>query len=200
MILKLVRLIKNLLAIMLLLVLPSITTYVAAQSVRTDVYLLDKPDGQESKILVKANTLIKVLQRQNFWVEVQADKNKGWLKLNAINFVTANSSPVAIDTGRTGSGNIVATTVSRGLSAQELTQASPNFEQAKKLQTFSVSEKEAQGFLSTAGIQSPPQKIYLQAENKSTQANSVTVKSNESKTNPTPSSKTPSTPKAEDDW
>ena len=199
MILKLVRLIKNLLAIMLLLVSFAITTSAVAQSVRTDVYLLDKPDGQETKNLVRANALVKVVQRQNFWVEVQADKNKGWLKLNAINFVTTNS-PVAIDTGRTGSGNIVATSVSRGLSAQELTQASPNFEQAKQLQTFSVSEKEAQGFLSTAGIKPLSQKIYLQAENKSTQTNPVAVKSNESKTNPTPGPKTPSTPKAEDDW
>lgn len=197
--LKLVRLIQNLFAVMMLMVLPAITASAVAQSVRADVYLLDKPGGQETKNLVKANSLVKVIQRQNFWLEIQSDKNKGWLKLNAINFVTANS-PVAIDTGRTGSGNIVATSVSRGLSAQELTQASPNFEQAKKLQSFSVSEKEAQGFLSTAGIKPLSQKIYLQVENQSTQTNPVAVKSNESKTNPIPGSKTPSTPKAEDDW
>ncbi len=197
--LKLIQLFKIFFAVMMLLAFIAISVNAYAQSVRSDVYLLDKPDGQETKNLVRANALVKVVQRQNFWVEVQADKNKGWLKLNAINFVTTNS-PVAIDTGRTGSGNIVATSVSRGLSAQELTQASPNFEQAKQLQTFSVSEKEAQGFLSTAGIKPLSQKIYLQAENKSTQTNPVAVKSNESKTNPTTGPKTPSTPKAEDDW
>ncbi len=67
-----------------------------AQTVRSDVYLLDQPEGQTTKNLVKANSAIKVLQRKSFWVEIQSENKTGWLKLNAIQFMTA-TNVVAID-------------------------------------------------------------------------------------------------------
>jgi hypothetical protein len=160
-----------------------------AQTVRSDVYLHDQPEGQTTKNLVKANSAIKVLQRKSFWVEIQSENKRGWLKLNAIQFMTATNA-IAIDTGRTGKNNIVATSVSRGLSAQELTNANPNFDQAKKLKTFAVTNNDAQAFLAAAAIKSPVQKIFLQGENKAIKSTPVSPKNIDSKT----------TPKAEDDW
>ena len=109
------------------------TTTVMAQTVREDISLFDKPDGIQSTNKLKAGTPVKPLKRQGFWVEVDAGGKSGWLKVSAVNFSTGASGPTAIDTGRLGTGNIVATSVARGLSAKDLLEGKPNFEEAGKL-------------------------------------------------------------------
>ncbi len=93
-----------------------------AQTLRDDGALFDRADGVAGARPLKGGSAVKVLRRQGFWVEVEAGGSTGWLKASSLQFAAARGGPVAIDTGRTGSGNIVATSAARGLSSQDLQQ------------------------------------------------------------------------------
>ena len=83
---------------------------------------------------VAANVSVKLLKRQGFWVEVSADGATGWIKLSDVNMSAASGPGLsAVDTGRTGKGNIVSTSAARGLSDKELTSAKPDAQQFEQL-------------------------------------------------------------------
>jgi hypothetical protein len=124
-----------------------------AQTVKDDVSLLDKPDGQTGSVKVKAGTQVKVLKRQGFWVEISSSSGQGWLKVSAINFSSGGDGPTAIDTGRLGKGNIVSTSAARGLSAKDLLQGRPNYEDVAKLEKLSFDSSALQAFRSEGGVQ-----------------------------------------------
>lgn|GEM_PF-1692199 len=136
---------------------------VLAQSVREDVALSDKPDGQQVAAKLKAGTPVKPLKRQGFWVEVDAGGKTGWLKVSAINFAGATGGTTAIDTGRLGTGNIVATSAVRGLSAKDLLNGKPNFDEAAKLEALVVQPQAAQAFLVAGGVTAVADRVQLTA-------------------------------------
>ena len=108
---------------------------VNAQTLREDAILSDKAEGAPGATKLKAGSSVKVLKRQGFWVEVDAGGKNGWLKASQLNFTGATGGPTAIDTGRLGTGNIVATSAARGLSAKDLVSGKPNFDEVKQLST-----------------------------------------------------------------
>ena len=118
-----------------------------AQTVREEAVLLDKPDGKPGSVKLAAGSPVKTLKRQGFWVEVDAAGKTGWLKVSQINFAGATGGATAIDTGRLGTGNIVATSAARGLSAKDLISGQPNFDEANKLDTLTAQPAVVQSFL-----------------------------------------------------
>jgi hypothetical protein len=127
---------------------------VHAQTVREDVTLFDKPDGQPGAIRLKAGMSVKALKRQGFWVEVSSSgAGQGWLKISAINFTSGGDGPTAIDTGRLGKGNIVATSAARGLSAKDVLQGKPNYEDVARLEKLSFEPSALQAFRNDGGVQ-----------------------------------------------
>lgn len=103
--------------------------------------------------VLPAATPVKLLKRQGFWVEVDSGGATGWVKLSDL----GTSSPAvatlaAVDTGRTGKGNIVSTSAARGLSARELTAARPDLQQFEQLRAQSVSAGDAESFAQAAGL------------------------------------------------
>jgi len=134
-----------------------------AQTLREEVVLLDKPDGKPGNVKLAVGSPIKTLKRQGFWVEVDAAGKTGWLKVSQINFAGATAGATAIDTGRLGTGNIVATSAARGLSAKDLISGQPNFEEANKLDTLSAQPAMVQSFLAAGSVVAINQKIQLTA-------------------------------------
>ncbi len=132
-----------------------------AQSLREDVALFDKPDGAAGAVRLKAGTAVKALKRQGFWIEVDAGGRTGWLKASAVNFAGATGGPTAIDTGRLGTGNIVATSAARGLSAKDLVSGKPDFEQASRLEGLAAQPAAAQAFLVAGGVVPAADRIQL---------------------------------------
>lgn len=126
---------------------------VLAQTVREDVTLFDKPDGNQLAIKLKGGTLVKMLKRQGFWVEIDAGGKQGWLKVSTINFSSGTAGPTTIETGRLGTGNIVATSAARGLSAKDLLQGKPNYEEVTKLEKISFELASLQTFRAQGGVQ-----------------------------------------------
>ncbi len=136
---------------------------VSAQTLREDANLIDKPDGAPGPTKLKAGASVKVLKRQGFWVEVDAGGKNGWLKASQLNFTGATGGPTAIDTGRLGTGNIVATSAARGLSAKDLVSGKPNFDEVKKLDTLGFDPAGIDSFVAQGGVVPSKEKIQLAA-------------------------------------
>ena len=134
-----------------------------AQTVREEAVLLDKPDGKPGSVKLAAGSPVKTLKRQGFWVEVDSAGKTGWLKVSQLNFAGATGGATAIDTGRLGTGNIVATSAARGLSAKDLVSGQPNFEEANKLDTLSAQPAVVQSFWVAGSVVAINQKIQLAA-------------------------------------
>ncbi len=136
---------------------------VPAQTLRQDAQLLNKPDGAAVGAPLKAGATVKMVKRQGFWVEVDAGARGGWIKLSMLNLSGATGGPTAIDTGRLGTGNIVATSAVRGLSAKDLLNGKPNFDEAAKLEALVVQTQAAQAFLVAGGVTAVAERVQLTA-------------------------------------
>jgi hypothetical protein len=111
---------------------------------------------------VKAGESLKVVNRQGFWVEVEAAQGKrGWVKVSILSFAAGAGGPTAIDTGRMGTGNIVATSSARGLSAKDLLSGAPRPEEVAKLDAFAADRAAVQNFLASGSITQLTQTIEL---------------------------------------
>jgi len=135
---------------------------IQAQTARSDTALFLKPDGPASTLLVRAGDPLKVINRQGFWVEVEAAPGKrGWVKVSILSFAAGAGGPTAIDTGRMGTGNIVATSSARGLSAKDLLNGAPRPEEVAKLDAFAADRAAVQNFLASGSITQLTQTIEL---------------------------------------
>jgi len=133
-----------------------------AQTARSDTALFLKPDGPASTFLLKAGDQLKVVNRQGFWVEVEAAAGKrGWVKVSALSFAAGTGGPTALDTGRMGTGNIVATSAARGLSAKDLLNGAPRPEEVAKMDAFVADGPAVQNFLASGSITQLTQTIEL---------------------------------------
>jgi hypothetical protein len=139
-----------------------LTHEIQAQTARSDTALFLKPDGLASSLLVKTGDSLKVINRQGFWVEVEAAPGKrGWVKVSILSFAAGAGGPTAIDTGRMGTGNIVATSSARGLSAKDLLNGAPRPEEVAKLDAFVADRPTVQNFLASGSITQLSQTIEL---------------------------------------
>jgi hypothetical protein len=136
---------------------------VQAQTVREEAILLDKPEGKPGAVKLSAGSAVKALRRQGFWVEVDAAGKVGWLKVSQINFAGATGGATAIDTGRLGTGNIVATSAARGLSAKDLVSGQPNFNEAGKLDSLTTDAPTVQSFLVAGAVVASTEIFQLSA-------------------------------------
>ena len=127
-----------------------------AQSLSKSADLKASPAPEAKTVKsVAANVSVKLLKRQGFWVEVSADGATGWIKLSDINMSAASGPGLsAVDTGRTGKGNIVSTSAARGLSDKELISAKPDAQQFEQLRALAVKPVDADNFAQAAGLKS----------------------------------------------
>ncbi len=153
---------RQFLLIALLVVMASVTP-AWCQALREEATLFDKPSGTPSAAKLKAGVAVKVLKREGFWVEVDVAGKAGWLKVSQINFAGASGGPTAIDTGRLGTGNIVATSAARGLSAKDLVSGQANYAEANRLELLTTQSPTVQAFLTSGGVVAIKDKVQLAA-------------------------------------
>jgi hypothetical protein len=118
----------------------------------TDLKASPAGDARTVKSLA-SGTAVKLAKREGFWVEVDAGGAKGWIKLSDVTMGSGATGGIgALDTGRTGKGNIVSTSAARGLSAKELVAAKPDVQEFESLKTLGVSAQEADQFAQAGGL------------------------------------------------
>ncbi len=111
---------------------------------------MDKPDGAKIAAL-KSGTPARVLKRQGFWVHVQAASKTGWVRLNQLGFGGAGGI-VALDTGRAAAGNIVSTSVARGLTAKDLLNGKPDLGAVARMDAWVSNSASVDKFSADGGV------------------------------------------------
>ena len=117
-----------------------------AQTMKEAATLLAAPNGVPTSKHLNAGTPIKILQRKQLWLEVAGSEGTGWVQISAIQFSSKGQGPVAIDTGRLGANNIVATSAARGLSAKDLLHGQPDAAAVEKLDLLMVDKSAVDRF------------------------------------------------------
>jgi hypothetical protein len=144
----------------LLLLLTLIVGTASAQTMKEDAMLAEQPEGSKG-IQLKAGTAVKMRKRQGFWVEIDAGGKVGWVKLGQLNLAAANAGPIALETGRTGTGNIVSTSAARGLSAKDLLEGKPDLLGLAKLEALTIETSALEAFRTEGSIVPLTEKIAL---------------------------------------
>ena len=124
--------------------------------VLSSVSALRVEPSADSKVVkqVPADTTVKVLKRQGFFLEVEVAGAKGWVKASEVSMTKSPGGGLSnLDTGRTGKGNIVSTSAARGLSAKDLIAAKPNYQQVDELKKLGTPSKASEDFAAQGGLQ-----------------------------------------------
>ncbi len=134
----------------------------SAQTLKEETRLHDKPMGTPQGAVLVSGSSLKVLERQGFWLRVEASGRSGWVKAGAVSFSSAPSGPASIDTGRLGGNNIVASSAARGLSAKDLMNGSPRMDEVEKLAQYTISDlAEVSAFMAQGAVTPLSQRIVL---------------------------------------
>lgn len=139
-----------------------VCTGVYAQTLKEETRLFDKPSGIQQSAALSAGSSVKVIERQGFWLKVQIGNSSGWIKASSVTFSSGTSGPIVIETGRTGGGNIVASSAARGLSSKDLMNGAPRMDEVEKLSKFAVNDpKELSAFITQGRVLALAQPITL---------------------------------------
>ena len=174
------------------------SSVIQAQTLKENTGLFDKPDGAKTAD-AKAGTPLKITKRQGFWIEVDAGGKKGWVKLGVVNMASTTGGSVALDTGRTGKGNIVSTSAARGLSAKDLLQGKPDPQAVVKLESYVLDASVVPAFRTEGSIHPLTEKIAITVP----PAEPVAKQEEKVKATDTPADDdyhTPKKKKRKDDW
>jgi hypothetical protein len=122
----------------------STTTH--AQSAKAGATLRAEPtaSGKVVKVLSEAAP-VDVIGRKGFWINVKVVESEGWLSIKELS-ASKSGSKMPINTGRQTKGNIVATSAARGLTAEDLTSANPDFDAFGQLTGLGVTAGDAEQF------------------------------------------------------
>jgi len=118
--------------------------------------LMDEPYRDASSLVeLEEGTPVEILKRKGGWLKVESKGKTGWVRMSKIRKGKAAGQPAAgseakgvldLASGRAGSGNVVSATGVRGLSEEELKEAKFDAREVNKLESFTVSEKNAVRF------------------------------------------------------
>lgn len=118
--------------------------------------LKDRPflDARTLQMLAP-KTAVGILERQGGWLRVEVRGQSGWVRLLDVSVrETAGGAGTAeevkaiagLATGRAGTGNIVATSGIRGLSAEQLRAAAANPAELERLERYGIGRDEAAAY------------------------------------------------------
>jgi hypothetical protein len=161
--------------------LSSITILSNAQSLnfKQDTEVKAEPNTNAASVVqAKSQSTAEILERNGFWVKVKIGNTQGWAKLSQVEIKAKTSGTdglsalAGLTSGRAGSGNIVNTSGTRGLDADQIKTSKPDFNALKTLTAKQVSNEAASQFAATAGLQSR-NIAYLSAPITSTNSSSA---------------------------
>ena len=94
---------------------------------------------------------VEIITKKGAWLQVKAKKSTGWIRILSLKrggSSTASKAKSVLDvaSGRAGTGQIVATTGVRGLSAEDLKAAKFNEEEMKSMESYTESAADGNKF------------------------------------------------------
>jgi hypothetical protein len=95
---------------------------------------------------------VEILSKKGAWLQIKTAKNQGWVRILSVKRGDSKASTtnpndlLNLASGRSGTGQVVATTGIRGLNEEELKAATFNEEETKKLENNTISAESAKKF------------------------------------------------------
>jgi hypothetical protein len=129
-----------------------------AGSMKADDTLRAEPLPSSAAVATATrNSRVEVLERRGFWMRIKSGGATGWVKMTGV----ATDAPAgagagslsSLASGRSGSGNIVSASGTRGLSEAELRGARPDTEAVKQVKKMAVSSTDAAQFAADGRLQ-----------------------------------------------
>lgn len=114
---------------------------------------------------LKQGLKLTAIERRGFWYRVETEGGGGWVKLSDVKLASSESAGAglaAMATGRGATGNVVSTSGTRGLSAEDLSGAKPDEAALAQVQSMAISPEEAAKYADEGGL-SPRQLEYVSA-------------------------------------
>lgn len=131
-------------------------TFKSAQSLRAEPAEQAAAAGN-----VAEGARFELVERKGFWVRVKSGAATGWAKLSAVNLEQGNAGAGSagsvlsgLASGRAGSGNIVSTAGTRGLSAEELKASKPDMEAVAQVKRQAAPAPAAASYAQSGGLRS----------------------------------------------
>jgi len=126
-----------------------------------DVVRAEPSDSAATVANAALNSKAEVLERKGFWVKVKTAQATGWTKLTAVSIDQSSGGSAGgmsvlagLASGRAGSGNIVSSAGTRGLSENDLKGSKPDLQAYEFVKTLAVKEPDAIAFAQAGGLQS----------------------------------------------
>ncbi|HEU4708102.1 MAG TPA: SH3 domain-containing protein [Methylophilaceae bacterium] len=116
---------------------------------------------------ITRNQKVEILSRKGAWLNIKTAKTSGWVRLLSVKRGTASSGAKASDvldlaSGRSGTGQVVATTGVRGLNEEDLKSAKFDESQIKALERYTQTQAQGLKFAQAGGLK-PAKLKYLPA-------------------------------------
>jgi hypothetical protein len=110
--------------------------------------------GAKEVAALPAGARLAIGKREGYWVLATVASNRGWLRMTDLSFAQPGGavSLAGLDSGRLGKGNIVASAAARGLSADALRQAKPDYAAVAALASLSGNPEALRSFRSEGGL------------------------------------------------
>lgn len=184
---------------------PFLISSAQAQIIIADTQAFAAPDPASRALThFRAGAFVKILKRDGFWVEVESGGVKGWVRISSVKF-SAGSGTTSIDTGRLGTGNIVATSAARGLSAKDLLEGKGDPKAVDKLNAHRVEVQQIIKFAQEGNLTEVKLTAFLQVPSPDSAGSRQIVRkktATQEQNEPTPSSRPQRTGKraADADW
>lgn len=153
---------RKTLLLLLLLSLPAGAAQLGTVTRAADLRSTPFSDGKTIKTLAQGSR-VEVLKRVGGWYQVKAGASEGWVRMWLLRFsstagagATARDSVAVLQSGRAGSTYTTATTGVRGLSEEELRNATPDPAALQKLESLATTPADARGFAHQAALKASP--------------------------------------------
>jgi hypothetical protein len=129
-------------------------TALKADTLRTQPFSDAKSAGNLSR-----GDSVEILSKQGAWLKIKTAKSTGWVRLLSVKRGTSGTSAagqatgaLSVASGRAGTGQVVATTGVRGLSAEELKSAKFNEAEIRQMEGYEQSNAAGQKFAASGGL------------------------------------------------
>ena len=113
-------------------------------------------DAKVTGTLSRGDSL-EIISKKGAWLQVKSKKSTGWVRLLSVKRGSSSSSNqtsgiLAAASGRAGTGQVVSTTGTRGLSAEELKAAKFNESEVKTLEGYTQSAAQGHQFANAGNL------------------------------------------------
>lgn len=129
-------------------------TTLKADTLRTQPFSDAKTAGSLSR-----GESVDILGKQGAWLQIKTARSTGWVRLLSVKRGTSGTSAagqatgaLSVASGRAGTGQVVATTGVRGLSAEELKSAKFNEAEMRQMEGYEQSSAAGQKFAASGGL------------------------------------------------